>query len=177
MLAFSEKVAKFYFRCLDNTFPLFRKTERKDKVDDGHGGVIVYLKDSLLYKLWMDHEPRNIECILVEVIPSHSKHVLFGVFYRLPNTDAHYTTQTEHSLHLALDTNITDIIVTSDFNFNPNNATRARTLFSIYQQFNLKPFIDEPTNCTDIRFSFGSLFCTLLSLSYQFQCRGTCSRT
>lgn len=63
-------------QCRDTRFPLTRK-KKKDRVDDSHGGVIVYLQDSLLYKRL---ELRYIECIWVKVILSHSKHIPFSIF-------------------------------------------------------------------------------------------------
>ena len=46
------------------------------------------------------------------------KHILFGLFYRPPNSDALYFSSIEDSIHLAVDTGIQDIIVTGDFNYN-----------------------------------------------------------
>ena len=49
------------------------------------------------------------------------KHVLFGVFYRLPSSDAAYFSAMEDSISLAIDSGISDIIVTGDFNYNMLN--------------------------------------------------------
>ena len=63
--------------------------ERKDRVDDRYGGVILYVKEGIRYKRRDDLEIKGIESIWVEVANKH-KRILFGVFYRPPNSDANY---------------------------------------------------------------------------------------
>ena len=65
------------------------------------------------------------------------KHILFGLYYRPPNSVASYYSNIEDSLALALDTGITDIIVTGDFNLNVLTSPSARKLISLCQQFSL----------------------------------------
>ncbi|XP_060607755.1 uncharacterized protein LOC132759899 [Ruditapes philippinarum] len=120
VLAFSETWLNPSVSNSDIYIPCFHAPERNDRVDDSHGGVSLYIKNSLFYKRRMDLEPRNVECVWVEIILSQSKRILVGIFYRPPNADSHYTTLIEHSLNLAEETNIPDIIVTGDFNFNPS---------------------------------------------------------
>ena len=52
----------------------------KDRQGDSHGGVMIYVKDSIYYKRRLDLESRGIECIWIELVLKH-KHVLFGLFY------------------------------------------------------------------------------------------------
>ena len=87
---------------------------RKDRVADSHRGVIVYIKYSIHYKRHRVLELNGVECIWVE-LTLRQKHVLFGVFYRPPSADALYFSSIEYSIHLALDTDVNDIILTSDF--------------------------------------------------------------
>jgi hypothetical protein len=88
-----------------------------NRIDDLHGGVILYIKDLLFYKRRFDLEPINTDCLWVEIIFSQTKHILFGVFIE-PPMQMHFT-QILLGILLTLDTNIIDIIVTGDFNFNP----------------------------------------------------------
>ena len=97
------------------TLPDFKPPECKDRTADRHGGVMIYVKDSLYYKRRNDLEPCNLECIWIEIQLNHTR-VLFGLFYRPPNSDAAYLSSIEDSISLALDTQITNIIVTGDFN-------------------------------------------------------------
>ena len=61
----------------------FNTPERNDRTGDNHGGVIIYVKDSLCYKRHEDLEPRNIESIWLE-LTNNRKHVLFVLSYRPP---------------------------------------------------------------------------------------------
>ncbi|MCG7883059.1 MAG: endonuclease/exonuclease/phosphatase family protein [Candidatus Thiodiazotropha endolucinida] len=91
--------------------------ERKDRLGDAHGGVIVYVKEGIRYKRRNDLEIGGLECIWIEVA-NNKKKILFGLFYRAPNSDANCYSNIEDSIALAIDTGIADIIITGDFNFN-----------------------------------------------------------
>ena len=69
-------------------------------------GSVFYQKDGL--------EQNNVECIWIEIQLKHI--ILFGLFYRPPNSDTAYFSSIEDSIELALDTQINNIIVTGDFN-------------------------------------------------------------
>ena len=132
----------------DVLIPSFNPPERKDRQTDRYGGVILYVKEGLHYCRRRDLEPRDIECIWVEIINKH-KHVLFGVFYRPPNADSDYYTAIETSLNLAVDTSFNDIIITGDFNFNMLIPNTARKINSLCFQFALQQSVDEPTHYTE----------------------------
>ena len=114
----------------------YNKPERKDRVGDSHVGVILYIKEGIHYKRREDLEIRGIESIWIEVANKH-KHILFGVFYRPPSADANYNLDIENSLYLAVDTDISDIIVTGDFNLNVLNPQMSRKIDSLCTQFSL----------------------------------------
>ena len=110
---------------------------------DPHGGVAMYVKNSIIYTRRHDLELSGIECIGIEVI-FKQKRLLFGLFYR-PNSDQIYHSTEEDSIHLAVDTGIKDI-VTGDFNYNMLNDTTKRKISGICQQFTLVQCINEPTH-------------------------------
>lgn len=56
------------------------------------------------------------------------KHVLLGLFYRPPNSNVSYFNDIEESIALTLDTGISDVIVTGDFNLNLLNPQIKRKL-------------------------------------------------
>lgn len=95
---------------------------------DGYGGVIMYVKDKFHYKCRPDLEILGLECLWVEVMPSHSTHVLISVFYIPPNSDINYLNLIDHSLNLPINCGISDIIVTGEFNLNQTNPYQARKL-------------------------------------------------
>ena len=54
----------------------YNKTGRKDRVGDPHGGVMLYVKETIFYKRREDLE---IENIWIELANNH-KHILLGIF-------------------------------------------------------------------------------------------------
>ena len=56
--------------------PEFMPPERKDRLRDRHGGVMIYVKDTLFYKRIYDIEPQNTECNLIEIHLNHTR-ILF----------------------------------------------------------------------------------------------------
>ena len=117
ILAFSETWLHPDIHTNDLLIPEFMPPERKDRLRDRHGGVMIYVKDTLFYKRRYDLEPLNTECIWIEIHLNHTR-ILFGLFYRPPNSDMAYFSRIEDSISLALDTQVRNIIVTGDFNFN-----------------------------------------------------------
>ena len=58
---------------------------------------MIYVKDFLHYKRQTDLEHRNFENIWIEITNSH-KRILFGLFYRPPNSDSNYFSDIEDSI-------------------------------------------------------------------------------
>ena len=148
VLAFSETWLSPATETGDLQLSSFAIPERKDRAGDNHGGVILYVKENLYYHRRLDLEIGAIECIWIELILKQ-KHVLFGLFYRPPNSDALYYNSVEDSLHLAVDTGINDIIITGDFNFNMLNPVTARKIRDFCDEFSLCQSIQEPTHFTE----------------------------
>ena len=61
----------------------------------------LYVKETLFYKRRRDLEIRGVGDIWIELANNH-KRVLFGVFYRPPNSDATYFSNIKDSLALTL---------------------------------------------------------------------------
>ena len=105
----------------------FNNPERKDRVGDSHGCVIIYVRESLHYRRRQYLEPRDIECIWTG-LSNNDKRTVFGLFYRLSNSDFAYYSLIEDSLHLAVDSDINNIIITGDFNFNMLHPQSSRKI-------------------------------------------------
>ena len=120
----------------------------KDRVADSHGGVVIYIKDHIHYVRRRDLEPIGVECVWVELRLKH-KHILFGLFYRPPNSDALYFSSIEDSIHLAVDTGIQDIIVTGDLNSKMLNLQTSSKIKSVCEQFSFTHTINSPTHFTE----------------------------
>ena len=124
----------------------YQTPERKDRNENPHGGVLIYIKDNIHYIRRHDLEIPGTECIWVEIVMNH-KRLLFGLFYRPP--DATNLTLIEDSIHLAIDTGMTDIVITGDFNYNMLSEPTRRKIIAICQQFSLSQHITEPTHYTE----------------------------
>ena len=148
ILAFSETWLHAAIQTTDLLMPNFKPPERKDRTRDHHGGVMIYVKDSVHYTRRNDLEPLNIECIWIEIQLKQTR-ILFGLFYRPPNSDALYLSAIEDSISLALDTQISNIIVTGDFNLNVLNPHTSNKISDICTQFSLYQTITEPTHFTE----------------------------
>ena len=95
-----------------------------------------------------DLELRGIESIWIELVHNH-KSIIYGLFYRPPNANAQYFLNIEDSVALAIDTGISDVIVTGDFNFNFLNSQSRRKIDSLCTQFSLYQSISQPTHYTE----------------------------
>ena len=96
---------------------------------DSHAAVIIYVKNSIHYRRRNDLELHGIRCIWIQLTLKH-KHVLFGLFYRHPNSDSIHYSGIEDSIHLAIDSGISDISITGDFNFNMLNVQTSRKIIT-----------------------------------------------
>ena len=128
--------------------PNFKPPERKDRTRDHHEGVMIYVKDSVNYTRRNGLKPLNIECIWIEIQPKKTQ-ILFGLFYRPPYSDALYLSAIEVSISLALDTQNSNNIVTSDFNLCVQNQHTSNEISDICTQFSQYHTIIEPTHFTE----------------------------
>ena len=110
---------------------------------------MIFVKDCLHYKRRVDLESRNIESIWVELTNNH-KRILFGLFYRPPNSDSKYFSDIEDSVALAVDSpGISEIIITGDFNLNVLHPQTARKINSVCTEFSFYQSISQPTHFTE----------------------------
>ena len=132
----------------DLLFNDFKAPFRRDRVGDSHGGIIVYVKNDIPCKRRQDLELFNIECIWLELNIKNRK-LLVGTFYRPPSSSPQVLTDIESSIGLAVDTGITDIVITGDFNLNMINPQSEKKVLDICKQYNLHQLINEPTHFTE----------------------------
>lgn len=113
------------------------------------GGVAVYVKDHIFAKRRADLEIPTVECVWIEFVVQGQKY-LYGTFYRPPNSPASLWDDIELSLDLAYNTNITNIIITGDFNANlfvsNSNSNRLQDIFRLY---GMSQCLTEPTHFTE----------------------------
>ena len=109
ILAFSETWLHSAIATADLQLQSYHSHECKNRVSDIHGGVIIYVKDTLFYRSRNDLEPLEVECLWIKII-KHKK-ILFGLFYRALHSDSNYYASIEDSISLAVDTGINHIII------------------------------------------------------------------
>ena len=126
-----------------NFLPPFR-TDRRDRPG---GGVAIYVRDTLLCKRRKDFEINGLESVWVEVTIK-SKKIIIGGIYRPPESNSDYFNLILESIDRACSTNIHDIIITGDFNFDML-LDRNNKMKDLLSEFNLTQLITEPTHFTE----------------------------
>ena len=148
ILAFTETWLNPTVQSDDLVFQTFHKPERKDRRSDHFGGLLLYVKSGIFYKRRSDLEINGIECIWIEVV-LNKESLLFGLFYRPPNSSADVYSNIEESIYLAVDTGTSDIIITGDFNFNVLNSQTKKKIDSLCTQFSLHQLLTDPSHFTE----------------------------
>ena len=69
--AFTETWLSASVETDDLVLESYNKPERKDRVDDHHGGVMLYVKETIFYKRQEDLEIRRVENIWIELANNH----------------------------------------------------------------------------------------------------------
>lgn len=125
----------------------FHEPVRYDRTDRIGGGVVVYIRGNISFKRRHDLEINNLEAVWVEVTIKN-KTVLIGGVYRPPNSTVEYFNLIKESVDRAFNTNIKDILILGDFNYNMLNQTNNK-MFDLIQEYNLQQLIEEPTHYTE----------------------------
>ena len=126
--------------------------ERKDRTSDG-GGVAIYIKGSISYKLRKDVPHNDLELICVEILPPKAKSYFVVAWYRPPSNPVESFSKLELILSF-LDKEEKEVILLGDTNcdFTVKEgivmASNAKHLTNIYELFTFKQLITEPTRVT-----------------------------
>ena len=128
-----------------------------DRADDNHGGICVYINQSILPCRRHDLELPLLECVWVK-ISLHNRKELLGTFYRPPSSNNIVYSSIEDSIGLAFDTNISNMTITGDFTLDVSKQASYRKINDLCQHFNLEQIITEPTHHTENYDSIIDLF-------------------
>ena len=126
--------------------------ERKDRTSNG-GGVAVYIKDSISYKLRKDIPYNDLELICVEILPPKAKPYFVVAWYRPPSDLVETFSKLEQILSF-LDKEEKEVILLGDTNcdFTVKEGiamdSNSKHLTNIYELFTFKQLITEPTRIT-----------------------------
>ena len=107
------------------------------------GGVAIYVRDNIYSTEILELRQDRTESIWVKV---HIKgcDILFGVFYRPPDSENNTWDHINHSIDLAINTNIDRIVVCGDLNEDQLNPRKMK-IRDICLQNNLTQIITDPT--------------------------------
>ena len=110
--------------------------------------VFMFVITFFFQKRKHDLELPNIECLWVE-ISIKNKIQLIVTFYRPPNSTNAILSSIKSSIGLAFDTNISNILITGDFNLDILKDNSSRKVRDLCQQFNFEQINNEPTHFTE----------------------------
>ena len=118
--------------------------------------MAIYVRETLTCKQRQDLEINGLEAKWVEIIVK-SRKILIGAFYRPPNSTVDYFNLIFESIDRAFNTNITDIIITGDFNYDMSTHVNNK-IRDLMLQFHLTQLIADSTNFTENSSSLIDLF-------------------
>ena len=123
---------------------------RKDRNRLG-GGVAIYARDALNVKNMSQLVPISIEAVCVEVTKPKMKPFLITSIYCPPNSKVDFMDNLENYFN-ELDKQNSELIISGDLNCDLSISDlqpQSRRLMDIFQLFQLKQLIVEPTRITD----------------------------
>ena len=111
---------------------------RRDRVDRGGGGILVYVRQNLLFIHRTDLQTDDVETIWIEIRPLHSKPYLICNVYRPPDSTNQWFSSFKKQISTAVETN-NELIVLVDFNMNISNSNSKDKLWKmIIENYNFK---------------------------------------
>ncbi len=121
---------------------------RKDRTRNG-GGVCIYLRSSINYKVRDDLVPSELEAVCIEIIKPHSKPFLVTTVYRPPSALPEFFDHFERLIK-AIDNENKEMYILGDLNcdlLKPDSESNIPTkkIKSLYELYQLSQLIDEAT--------------------------------
>ena len=98
---------------------------RRDRSDPGKsqgGGVLVYVKDGILYNTMSCHANQTDEHIWIEIKRSHCKRIIIGSIYRPPDLNITFFAQSLRTSLEHIYSEFCDLVILGDFNANVNKV-------------------------------------------------------
>lgn len=124
---------------------------RKDRNDRRGGGVAIYVRNSINYKLRSDLMVDNLEMLVIEISKPKSKSFLINTWYRPPDTPLGVLEDFEKCLQI-MDLENLEIISTGDFNCDwlcKHENIQTRKLSEITETLQFEQIIKESTRITE----------------------------
>ena len=147
LLIFSESWLKPEIKSDSIGLTNFHSPFRRDRCDRPGGGVVIYVQDNIYCKRRSDLELQGLEAVWIE-LSIKSKKLLIGGCYRPPNSNAAYFDLLSESIDRAYNTNIIDIFILGDFNYNLQN-NNVNKMTELIQGYSLTQLITKDTHYTE----------------------------
>ena len=125
----------------------YQKPFRRDRIQNGGGGLLVYVKNEVSCKRRPDLENEQLECIWLEVKPKKSKSFLVGQVYRPPNSSIVWNETFEDCLENALKEE-KEMYILGDMNRDLLNEQIKRLWTEYMEPFGLTQLVSEATRVT-----------------------------
>ena len=124
---------------------------RLDRDSDGGGGVALYVRDHINFKLRGDIVPNNLEMLVIEIFKPKIKPIIVATWYRPPNSLVASFSEFENFLK-SVDAESKETIVMGDINCDLAETSidplRALVKF-LYDAYQFSQLITEYTRVTD----------------------------
>ena len=120
--------------------------ERKDRIGNSGGGVILYISNKYKYKRRLDLETNGLENIWCELLISHSKTILLCCAYRPPSSTTEWVENFADEINRASSCQDKEILLIGDYNINYLSPPRYWT--NALERFDLTQVIKTPTRVT-----------------------------
>ena len=125
----------------------FQKPIRKDRLEDGGGGIIVYVKEGVIFKRRNDLESNNLECVWIEICPTNSRSFLVCFMYRHPSSTITWNECFENCLDIVLGEE-KEFYILGDFNRDLLNSTIKINWLDFIAPFGLNQLVSQATRVT-----------------------------
>ena len=127
---------------------------RKDRKVNGRngGGVCIYLRTNLNYRIRNDLNNDHLECLFVEISKPRSTPFLVGTWYRPPSSPPNLFSEFEKVI-AKIDAENKELYLLGDINCNllpEANTYDSSHLTNIFDIFGLRQLITEPTRVTPV---------------------------
>ena len=100
---------------------------RLDRVHKGHGGILYYIKDGIVFKEKSDLQRTDVEALWIELNLLFSKPILLGTVYRPPDSKAEYNDKLD-TLFQNITSLYEDIVIMGDFNLDVSKSCNANKI-------------------------------------------------
>ena len=126
---------------------------RKDRNRNG-GGVAIYIRNCISYKLRPDLDHANLESITIEIFKPKAKSFLINTWYRPPGTSLDLFSDYEECI-TKMDYENKEVITIGDFNCDWNNlgertiSPQTKRIVDLAQTFQYEQLIKESTRITE----------------------------